>query len=108
MSFDYSGTYTGALEANGESASSTDATTTATETDQNAALAQNGGSLAISSGSLTKSGDETSGDAASFYGVNSITLAVGDGSTMTLDGTPLSATNASRSSASSGSAPLTS
>lgn len=108
MSFDYSGTYTGALEANGESASSTDATTTATETDQNAALAQNGGSLAISGGSLTKSGDETSGDAASFYGVNSITLAVGDGSTMTLDGTPLSATSASRSSASNGPTPLTS
>lgn len=108
MSFDYSGTYTSALEANGESASSTDATTTATETDQNAALAQNGSSLAISGGSLTKSGDETSGDAASIYGVNSITLAVGDGSTAMLDGTPLSATSASRSSASNGPTPLTS
>ena len=93
MSFDYSGTYTGALEADGESVTSSDATTTATETDQNAALAHNGGALAITGGTLTKSGDETNGDAANFYGVNSVALAVGEGSTMTLDGTSLSATS---------------
>lgn len=52
MSFDYSGSYTAALTADGESESSEGETHTATDSDQNAALVQNGGTLTLANALL--------------------------------------------------------
>ncbi len=93
MSFDYQGTYSGALTADGESVDSANESATATEADQNAALAQNGGTLTISSGTLQKSGDDTNGDNCNLYGVNSIALATGEGSKLSIRDTALAATS---------------
>ena len=93
MTFDYTGTYSGAVEADGESVSESDASFEATEADQNAALAQNGGALALTGVNLTKSGDDTNGDNCNFYGLNSILLAVGEDSTATISDSSLSATS---------------
>lgn len=92
MTYDYSGTLSGALTADGtEQSSSSDVT--ATTADQNAALVQNGGTLDITGGTLTKSGDDTNGDNCNFYGINSILLGVGDGSTAYVSNATLSATS---------------
>ncbi len=92
MTFDYTGTYTAALEADGAQVSSQGETYAATDVDQNAALAQNAGTLMISGDTLTKSGDDTNGDNCNFYGCNSVALAVGEGSSIQMDNTTLSAT----------------
>ncbi|KAB8295658.1 beta strand repeat-containing protein [Bifidobacterium avesanii] len=91
MSYDYAGTYSGALAADGSAETSSGETVTASNDDQNAALAQNGGTLTVTGGTLAKSGNASSDDNANFYGTNSIALAVGDGSTLVLDGTKLTA-----------------
>lgn len=94
MTFDYSGTYTGAITADGESVSGTAGQTyEAAEADQNAALAQNGGQLTLADVILQKSGDDTNGDNCNFYGVNSILLSVGEGSLATISGSTLNATS---------------
>lgn len=93
QSFDYSGTYTGALNADGEEISSSSEEISATDTDQNAAVAQNGGTLTIDSDTLNKSGDDTNGDNCNFYGLNSIAVAVGEGSLLKITNSILSATS---------------
>ncbi len=77
MSFDYTGTYTGAIEANGTEVEASAEAYAASEADQNAALAQAGGTLTLDTVTLTKEGDDTNGDNCNFYGVNSILTAVG-------------------------------
>lgn len=94
MSFDYSGSYAGAIEADGEDISSDGESFTATEADQNAALVQNGGTLTLENALLQKSGDDTDGDRCNFYGVNSILTAVGEGSSATVSNSSLTATSA--------------
>lgn len=90
QSFDYSGSYSGVLTADGEEKNSTGETVESTTADQNAALAQNGGTLAISGDTITKSGDSTSSqDNVNFYGTNAGILAVGEGSAAYVDGTSL-------------------
>lgn len=81
QSYDYSGTLSGKLSADGEEVSSDNETITTSTTDENAALAENGGTLKITNGKLQKSGDDTNGDNCNFYGINSILLAVGEKST---------------------------
>ncbi len=93
MTFDYSGTYSGAVSADGESVSKEGESYEATESDINAALAQNGGSLALSDVTLTKSGDDANGDNCNFYGLNSVLLAVGEASSVTIQDSQLSATS---------------
>ena len=93
MSFDYTGTYSGAIEADGKEVSSESESYAATESDQNAALAQNGGTLTLTTVTLTKKGDDTNGDNCNFYGVNSILTAVGSESSAQLDACTLSATS---------------
>ena len=89
--FDYSGSYSGALTADGEEVSS-DGETVSTETkDENAALAENGGTLTITNDTLTKSGSDEDGDSCNFYGVNSILLSVGEESMAYVSDTSLSA-----------------
>ena len=90
QSFDYAGSYSGVLTADGEEKSSTGESIESTTADQNAALAQNGGSLSISGDTITKSGDSTSSqDNVNFYGTNAGILAVGEGSAAYVDGTSL-------------------
>ena len=91
QSFDYTGTYTGALSADGEEVSSDGESYSATTADQNAALVQNGGTLTLTNGTLSKSGDDTNGDNCNFYGLNSILLSVGDGSQANVSDTTLTA-----------------
>ena len=93
MTFDYSDSYTGAIEADGTEVSSEGETYEATATDQNAALAQDGGTLSLTDAILSKSGDDTDGDSCNFYGVNSIALSVGEGSLLTLLDSTLTATS---------------
>jgi len=76
MTFDYKGSYTAALAADGNEVQSNKESLTASTADQNTALAQNAGTLTITKGILQKSGDDTDGDNCNFYGLNSILLAV--------------------------------
>lgn len=78
QSYDYSGTLSGKLAADGEEVSSDNETITTSTVDENAALVENGGTLKITNGKLQKSGDDTNGDNCNFYGINSILLAVGE------------------------------
>lgn len=78
QSYDYSGTLSGKLSADGEEVSSDNETISTTTADENAALVENGGTLKITNGKLQKSGDDTNGDNCNFYGINSILLAVGE------------------------------
>ena len=91
MTYDYDGTLSGALTADGNEVSSSGETISTETIDENAALATNGGTLTISDGTLTKSGDDANGDSCNFYGVNSIVLAVGEGSQMILSHMTLTA-----------------
>lgn len=93
QSFDYSGSYSGKVTADGEEVTSESETIDATETDQNALLSENGGTLEVKNGTVTKSGDDTDGDNCNFYGLNSISLTVGEGSKTYLSDTTLSATS---------------
>lgn len=80
QSYDYSGSYTGALTADGKTVSKKNTTVTASDKDQNAALVQNGGTLKLNRVRLRKSGSDDDGDSCNFYGVNSSALAAGSGS----------------------------
>jgi hypothetical protein len=91
MTFDYSGTYTGALIADGTAVTSDGESYTASDADQNTALALDAGTLTIIGDTLTKSGDDTNGDSCNFYGVNSILLSVNSGSAIYASGTTLRA-----------------
>ena len=93
QSFDYSGTYSATLAADGEEVTSESKNVEATEADQNAALAQNGGKLAITGGTLVKSGDDTNGDNCNFYGLNSALLSVGEGSLATIADSSITTTS---------------
>lgn len=78
QSYDYTGTLSGKLTADGEEVRSDNETISTTTADENAALVENGGTLKITNGKLQKSGDDTNGDNCNFYGINSILLAVGE------------------------------
>ena len=92
MTYDYSGTLSGALTANAESVTSEESKTyAATSADQNAALVQKAGTLTVKNSTLTKSGDDSNGDNCNFYGINSILLAVNKGSTAYISESTLSA-----------------
>ena len=91
MTFDYKGSYTAALVADGEEVSSDKEAITASDADQNAALVQNGGTLTITNGTLQKSGDDTNGDNCNFYGLNSILLGVNSDSKAYISGSSLTA-----------------
>ena len=93
MSFDYTGSYTGAITANGTQVSSDGEAYDASTADENAALAENDGTLDLTNATLTKSGDDTNGDNCNFYGLNSILLSVGEGSLATISASALSATS---------------
>ena len=91
--FDYSGTYSGIVSADGETIASDGETVDSSTADVNSLIAQNGGILSVTNDTVTKSGDDTNGDNCNFYGVNSIGLSVGDGSYIYISDTSLNATS---------------
>jgi len=91
MTYDYDGTLTGTLTADGTQQSSLRENLTAAAADENAALVENGGTLTVANGTLSKSGSDTNGDNCNFYGINSIVLAVGENSMAYLTDSTLSA-----------------
>ena len=93
MTYDYSGTHAGALTADGVEKNTDGETFTATTANQNAALAENGGTLKITDGKLVKSGDDTNGNTCNFYGGNSILLTVGSASKAYVSGSSLNASS---------------
>ncbi len=93
QTFDYGGGYSASLAADGTSESTTDQNLSATDSSSNVVLAQNGGTLTVNGGTLEKSGSNTDGDACNFYGINSIALAVGDSSKISLQNALLNATS---------------
>ncbi len=80
QSFDYNGSYSAASVADGAQVDSNGETIESSTTDENAALAQNGGTLNLDAATVNKSGDSTNDDNCNFYGTNSGVLAVGEGS----------------------------
>ena len=93
QSFDYTGSYTGALTADGEEVRSDGSSVSATESDQNALLAKGGGTLVVTDATVSKSGDDTNGDNCNFYGLNSIALSVGKDSLLKVSNSKLTATS---------------
>ena len=91
MEYDYQGELSGALTADGEEVNSDGETISTDTVDQNAALAQNGGSLTITNGTLSKSGSDTNGDNCNFYGINSIILGVNEDSVVKVSDSKLTA-----------------
>jgi len=91
MTYDYTGTLEGICSADGTEVTSSAETIASTQADVNAALASNGGTLTITKGTLTKSGDDDNGDNCNFYGINSIVLSSGDESLAAIDNSDLSA-----------------
>ena len=94
MTYDYTGSLSGALSADGKEVTADGETSAADTADENAALVQNGGTLTITNGTLTKSGDDTDGDNCNFYGINSILLSVGSASKALISNSTLSADSA--------------
>ena len=80
MTYDYSGSVSGALSGDGQEVTSDGETYSTSTVDQNAALVANSGTLTITNGTFTKSGDDSNGDNCNFYGINSILLALNSGS----------------------------
>ena len=91
MTYDYSGEVSGAIEADGTENSASNETITSDTADVNAALSENGGTLTLDGVTLEKSGDDTDGDNCNFYGINSISLTVGEGSTTVIKDSTLNA-----------------
>ncbi len=94
QSFDYSGSYAGTITADDSEETVDGQSVDATDSSANAILAENGGSVTVTSSTVTKSGDGTDDDDCNFYGVNSILLSVGEGSIAYVSGSSLSATSA--------------
>lgn len=78
---------TGAYEVDGISEKSDSNAIKTTESDQNAVLIKNGGSLVLTNSTLEKSGDTSDNDESSFYALNSIFAAVGGSSAIISDTT---------------------
>mgnify|MGYP002868366857 CR=1 FL=1 len=93
MTFDYDGTYTGALSADGEEVESDGETIEATDTDENALLAENAGTLTVTNAKVTKSGDDSDGDRCNFYGCNSIALSLNENSILKVSDSTLEASS---------------
>lgn len=93
MTYDYAGDHSGAVTADGVENSSDGQTVSASAADQNALLAQNGGTLDVTNATVSKSGDDSDGDSCNFYGLNSIGLAVGENSRINVSNSELNATS---------------
>lgn len=89
MTYDYNGTLSASTNAEGTEETSDGETIDSSTADQNVILAQKAGTLTVNKGTLTKSGDDTNGDNCNFYGINSIGLSVGSGSSIKISDSSL-------------------
>lgn len=89
MTYDYSGTLSGTKNAEGTEETSDGETLDSSTADQNTILAQKAGTLTVTNGTLTKSGDDTNGDNVNFYGINSIGLSTGSDSSIKISDSSL-------------------
>ena len=78
QSYDYSGTYSGTKTVDGTEENVGSEEVSATDTDQNGLLVQNGGTATVTGTSIAKSGDSDNADNCNFYGTNSGVLATGE------------------------------
>ena len=78
QSYDYSGSYSGAKTVDGTEESVSSEELSATDTDQNGLLVQNGGTATVTGTNIAKSGDSDNADNCNFYGTNSGVLATGE------------------------------
>ncbi|MDO4634292.1 MAG: adhesin [Eubacteriales bacterium] len=90
QTYDYSGEVKGIVTADNEEVLSEGAEISSEESDVNALLAQNGGSLVVKDSTITKFGDDDNGDNCNFYGVNSIALSTGENSQLKISDATLS------------------
>jgi hypothetical protein len=81
---------TGAYEQDGGTATESDVTYEATETDESAVYVFGGGTYTVTGATLTKTGDTSSDASSNFYGNNAVVLAEGE-STINLSGCSLTA-----------------
>ena len=86
-------TATGAYALDGGTATETDKTYTAANADQSSVYVINGGTLNLVNPTVTKTGDTSSGDNSSFYGLNAAILAT-SGSQVTIEGGTVDTTGA--------------
>lgn len=86
-----SSTSTGAYTQSGGSATVSGKSYTATATDESGVLVSDGGVLSLSNSTVTTSGNTSSADSSSFYGLNAGVLAT-SASTMTLTGCSITTT----------------
>ena len=93
QTFDYSGSYTATLNADGETKESAGEAVSSTDADNNAVAAQNGANLSVNNAKITKSGSDTNGDNCNFYGLNSSVLAVGENTLLKLSGSTITSTS---------------
>ena len=82
---------TGAYSQSGGTATRTGETITATNADESGVLVTDSGTLTLVDATVTTSGDTSSADSSSFYGLNAGVLATG-GSTITMHGGTISTT----------------
>lgn len=89
MTYDYSGTLSASKSASGTEDTSDGETLDSSTADQNTILTEKAGTLTVTNGTLTKSGDDTNGDNCNFYGINSIGLSTGSGSSIKISDSSL-------------------
>lgn len=91
MSYDYSGTLSGAVTADGKEVTVNGETVSNETVDRNVGLAHNSGALTIKNATLIKSGADTNGDQCNFYGINSILLSANKNSVIKVSDSALTA-----------------
>ncbi|MFC2662715.1 MAG: hypothetical protein ACFNYI_06130, partial [Eubacterium sp.] len=91
--YDYTGSNSGKLTANGKTVTAKNKTVSSSKSDQNVLLAKNGGTLKGNKLTLKKSGSDSNGDNCNFYGLNSSVLAVGSKSSIYLANSSLTSTS---------------
>ncbi|MCF0229867.1 MAG: hypothetical protein HUJ76_09290 [Parasporobacterium sp.] len=92
--YDYTGENNGVLTADGQEIISDGETVSSEEPNVNALLAKNDGTLVFTNGTVYKSGDNDDGDSTNFYGINSISLTVGENSRSYISDSTLNASSA--------------
>lgn len=91
MSYDYTGTLSGTVTADGKEITVNGETVSTETVDQNVGLAHNSGALTIKNATLSKSSADTNGDQCNFYGINSILLSANKNSVIKVSDSALTA-----------------
>lgn len=93
QSYEYTGDTKGKISVDSRKRTVKKKTVSTAAVDENAALVKNGGTLTIYSSTLRKSGDDIDSDNCNFYGINSILLAMNEGTNAYISNTKLKASS---------------